>query len=409
MSSCRSTPAPSSESSTRRCSRISRSARITASSGPSISGTWRGAIPAPPIRSRPRSSRRAGVFWLGGDEPAIGVAPGTTPPIASRRVAAGSAAQPVMLTRLHLRYTPGDAAGGPDVPGNAGSAEFPDALCAPTSLDRRRRRLRGRSALLRRSGEATGARSADAGKLDRVGLEPDSRQDEHRRGARDACGGSGCGNDFFAASGGAAAREVVAAAREFLPKDARVFQILFLALLLTTGVLLRDFSLHPLQMALAFAAGLATQAFWLKRLGLEQRGFMSAIVTCCGLSLLLRSDTLWAHPLVGGAGDVVEVRVAHPRQALVQPRQSRRDRRDYADSRNVGVAGSMGQRSRACGLVVDAGNHRHQRARGGWTSAGCFWARFWGWSRCGSCFSANRGRSGGTSSATARCCCLHFS
>ena len=93
-------------------------------------------------------------------------------------------------------------------------------------------------------------------------------------------------------------RSAMAAAREVLPKDARVFQILFLALLLTTGVLLRDFSLHPLQMALAFAAGLATQAFWLKRLGLEQRGFLSAIVTCCGLSLLLRSDTMWAHPLV---------------------------------------------------------------------------------------------------------------
>jgi hypothetical protein len=52
----------------------------------------------------PEELRRAGVFWVGGDEPAIGVAPGTTPPIASPR--AGSAAQPVMLTRLHLRYTP---------------------------------------------------------------------------------------------------------------------------------------------------------------------------------------------------------------------------------------------------------------------------------------------------------------
>src|SRR6202165_5021217 len=93
-------------------------------------------------------------------------------------------------------------------------------------------------------------------------------------------------------------RSVITAARAFMPKDARIFQILFLALLLTTGVLVRDFSLHPLQMALAFAAGLATQAFWLKRLGLEQCGFLSAIVTCCGLSLLLRSDTLWAHPLV---------------------------------------------------------------------------------------------------------------
>src|ERR1700736_5342758 len=92
-------------------------------------------------------------------------------------------------------------------------------------------------------------------------------------------------------------RSVMAAARSRMPRDARIFQILFLAVLLTTGVLLRDFSLHPLQMALAFAAGLATQAFWLKRLGLEQRGFLSAIVTCCGLSLLLRSDTMWAHPL----------------------------------------------------------------------------------------------------------------
>ena len=47
--------------------------------------------------------RRAGVFWVG-DEPAIGALPGTAPPIASPR--AGSAAQAVMLTRLHLRYTP---------------------------------------------------------------------------------------------------------------------------------------------------------------------------------------------------------------------------------------------------------------------------------------------------------------
>src|SRR5207253_1984390 len=82
-----------------------------------------------------------------------------------------------------------------------------------------------------------------------------------------------------------------------IPRDARIFQILFLAALLTAGVLLRDFSLHPLQMALAFGSGLATQAFWLRRLGLEQKGFLSAIVTCCGLSLLLRSDAMWVHPL----------------------------------------------------------------------------------------------------------------
>lgn len=86
-------------------------------------------------------------------------------------------------------------------------------------------------------------------------------------------------------------------ARVRLPRDARVLQIVFLAVLLIIGVLVRDFSVQPLQIALTFAAGLATQAFWLRRLGLRQKGFLSAIVTCCGLSLLLRSDTLWAHPL----------------------------------------------------------------------------------------------------------------
>ncbi|HEV3240649.1 MAG TPA: RnfABCDGE type electron transport complex subunit D [Casimicrobiaceae bacterium] len=83
-----------------------------------------------------------------------------------------------------------------------------------------------------------------------------------------------------------------------LPHDARIFQIVFLAALLLTGVLLRDFSVQPLQIALTFAAGLATQAIWLKRLGLGRKGFLSALVTCCGVALLLRSDSLWAHPLV---------------------------------------------------------------------------------------------------------------
>ncbi len=54
----------------------------------------------------PEELKRAGVFWLGGDEPSIANVPLTTgsPPIALPR--ATSAASPVMLTRLHLRYTP---------------------------------------------------------------------------------------------------------------------------------------------------------------------------------------------------------------------------------------------------------------------------------------------------------------
>ena len=83
----------------------------------------------------------------------------------------------------------------------------------------------------------------------------------------------------------------------WLPQDARIYQILFLASLLTFGVLARDFTLLPSQMLLAFAAGLATQAFWLHAMGLQRKGFLSAFVTCFGLSILLRSDTLWVHPL----------------------------------------------------------------------------------------------------------------
>jgi Na+-transporting NADH:ubiquinone oxidoreductase subunit NqrB len=80
-------------------------------------------------------------------------------------------------------------------------------------------------------------------------------------------------------------------------RDARLFQIAFLATLLTVGVLARDFALLPLQMALAFAAGIATQAIWIDALGIKQRGVLSAVITCFGLSILLRADSLWVHPL----------------------------------------------------------------------------------------------------------------
>ena len=85
--------------------------------------------------------------------------------------------------------------------------------------------------------------------------------------------------------------------RDWRAPDPRLFQIAFQAVLLGVGVLLRDFALDPRQMALAFAAGLATQWLWLKALKLEQKGLLSAVITCFGVSLLLRADTLWVHPL----------------------------------------------------------------------------------------------------------------
>lgn len=100
-----------------------------------------------------------------------------------------------------------------------------------------------------------------------------------------------------------------------LPQDARVYQILFLASFLSVGVLARDFTLLPLQMALTFAAGIATQAFFIRRLGLHNVGYLSAIITCFGLSLLLRADSWWVHPaaaaLAIAAKFVVRVRGKH--------------------------------------------------------------------------------------------------
>ena len=80
--------------------------------------------------------------------------------------------------------------------------------------------------------------------------------------------------------------------------DARLFQIVFLATLLSIGVLVRDFSLKPEQMALTFAAGIATQLFWVRSLNLKHVGWLSAAITCFGLSILLRADSYWVHPLI---------------------------------------------------------------------------------------------------------------
>jgi enediyne biosynthesis protein E5 len=80
--------------------------------------------------------------------------------------------------------------------------------------------------------------------------------------------------------------------------DPRVFQIVFLGSFLTIGVLVRDFSVAWQQVALTFVTALATQAFWLARLKLWHAGFLSALVTSFGLSILVRADNFWVHPLI---------------------------------------------------------------------------------------------------------------
>ena len=84
--------------------------------------------------------------------------------------------------------------------------------------------------------------------------------------------------------------------------DARYFQIVFLISLLIFGALARDFSLSVFQVTLTFITALSTQAFWQLYLKLPNRknlkGYLSAVITSCGICILVRADVLWAQPLL---------------------------------------------------------------------------------------------------------------
>src|SRR5688572_15753948 len=80
--------------------------------------------------------------------------------------------------------------------------------------------------------------------------------------------------------------------------DARWLQILSIGSLLLFGALVRDFALRWEQVALTFTVGLATQAAWTYAKGLPWHQMLSGAVTCIGLSILVRADSLWVHPLL---------------------------------------------------------------------------------------------------------------
>lgn len=83
--------------------------------------------------------------------------------------------------------------------------------------------------------------------------------------------------------------------------DVRAAMIVLMLLMLGGGAWLRDFSIRPEQVLLTFAAGLLTHFFFLRRLELRDVGYLSAMITCMGISLLLRADNLWAHPAAASA------------------------------------------------------------------------------------------------------------
>jgi Na+-translocating ferredoxin:NAD+ oxidoreductase RnfD subunit len=90
-------------------------------------------------------------------------------------------------------------------------------------------------------------------------------------------------------------------ARRAALADPRIFQILFLGVLLAAGAWLRDFSIHPTQIVLTFAAALGTQHFLSHMSGQLPISYRSAFITALSLTLLLRADTMWAHPLAATA------------------------------------------------------------------------------------------------------------
>ncbi len=82
--------------------------------------------------------------------------------------------------------------------------------------------------------------------------------------------------------------------------DARYFQIVFLVSLLLFGALARDFSLTTWQVLLTLCSAVGSQAAWQFALQLPNRhkisGYLSALVSTCGIAILVRSDALWVHP-----------------------------------------------------------------------------------------------------------------
>jgi hypothetical protein len=84
--------------------------------------------------------------------------------------------------------------------------------------------------------------------------------------------------------------------------DTRWFQLVFLSSFLLFGAMARDFSITCSQIGLTFVAGISSQMFWQFALKLPQRftinAYLSALITCFGIAILVRSENLWVHPLL---------------------------------------------------------------------------------------------------------------
>lgn len=132
--------------------------------------------------------------------------------------------------------------------------------------------------------------------------------------------------------------------------DARLFQIAFLGCLLGLGASLRDFAIRPDQVALTFAAALVTQALGDRLTGRASSGLRSALITALGLSLLLRANALWVHPLVAAIAIGAKFVLRHRGKHLFNPA-------------NLGVMVAL---LALPGTWVSAGQWGHDVALAGW-------------------------------------------
>jgi Na+-transporting NADH:ubiquinone oxidoreductase subunit NqrB len=115
---------------------------------------------------------------------------------------------------------------------------------------------------------------------------------------------------------------VISAAR----RDPRWLQIAFLGTFLSVGLASRDFPIW--HAPLLFAAALGTQVACTRLLRLENVGVLSAVITACGLTLLLRSDVWWIPPLVAA--------FAIASKFIVRIR-----RRHFLNPANLGITAAM--------------------------------------------------------------------
>ncbi len=79
----------------------------------------------------------------------------------------------------------------------------------------------------------------------------------------------------------------------------RIQQFFLMLALLVLGIGFRDFPIYGVQILLTVLSVNLTQAFWIYKLNLKQVGFENSLITSMGLSLLLRSEHFWVHPLIG--------------------------------------------------------------------------------------------------------------